>query len=285
MRDISERKKAEEELLQQKADLEKVNLELDSFVYTASHDLRAPLRGISSFSSFLEKGYKGKLDEKGVHYLDRIKNGAARMTQLIDDLLSLSRISRQKNPYEDVNINELITPVVERIEFDIQEHKVDLKIQKNMPTIRCDRIKMAEVFLNLINNGIKFSSKNEKKDPVIEVGYEDKGDEHRFFVKDNGIGIEPQYHEQIFGIFKRLHDNSEYEGTGAGLSIVKRVIDDHNGRIWIESELGKGASFVFTIPKNIEAAKKKIGEMLVEDGLISKEQLAEELGKQKKNKA
>ncbi len=272
--------KMSENLNLQKELLESVNKELDSFVYTASHDLRAPLRGISSFATFLKSGYQDKLDEKGVHYLNRISMGVQRMTQLIDDLLALSRISRQKNPFEVTNINDLLKAVLDRIEFDIQEHNVDIIIQKNIPEVNCDRIKMTEVFLNLINNGIKFSSKENSGNPKIEVGYEDDGEYHRFLVKDNGIGIEPQYHEQIFGIFKRLHDVSEYEGTGAGLSIVKRVIDDHQGRIWIESELGKGAAFCFTIPKDVEKKHKKLGEILVEDGFICEEKLKEELGKQ-----
>jgi len=276
-------KEARNKLEERKAELEKTNLELDSFVYTASHDLRAPLRGISSFSEFLKKGYGDKLDEKGIHYLERISKGVGRMTNLIDDLLALSRISRLKNPYEEVDINSTLSEVLERIEFDIKEHNADLVIQESLPKIVCDRIKISEVFLNLINNGIKFSTKKNKENLKIEVGYKDDGDYHRFFVKDNGIGIEPKYHEQIFGIFKRLHDSSEYEGTGAGLSIVKRVVDDHNGKIWIESELGKGATFFFTIPKDIMKKRKKIGEILVEDGLIDEEKLKEELDKQEES--
>lgn len=250
-----EQKKAEVE--EQKKLLEEANKELDSFVYTASHDLRAPLRGISSFTSFLEEDYESKLDKEGKGYLKEIRTGADRMNELIEDLLTLSRISRIKNPYEDVNINAIINSVTKRIEFDIKEHKVDLKIQKNMPVVRCDRIKISEVFLNLINNAIKFSSKNNKENPKVEVGYADRGESHRFYVKDNGIGIDPKYHQQIFGIFKRLHSAGEYEGTGAGLSIVKRVIDDHGGNIWIESEPGKGATFYFTIPRDIRG---KVGQ-------------------------
>jgi PAS domain S-box-containing protein len=275
-----EREKAE--LDEQKHALEKANLELDSFVYTASHDLKAPLRGISSFSSFLQERYKSRLDEKGVHYLERIVNGTKHMTKLIDDLLTLSRISRQKNPYEDVPVAGLIQSARERIEFDIEQKKVDLVIQKDLPVVRCDRIKMAEVFLNLINNAIKFSSKDNKENPRVEIGYQDAGEYHQFSVQDNGIGIEPRYHDQIFGIFKRLHTDSEYEGTGAGLSIVKRVIDDHHGAIRVDSDLGRGATFIFTIPKDIERKHKKIGEILVENGLISEEDLGDGLMRQER---
>lgn len=273
-----EREKAE--LDEQKYALEKANLELDSFVYTASHDLRAPLRGISSFSSFLQERYRDHLDERGVHYLERIVSGTKHMTKLIDDLLTLSRISRQKNPYEDVPIAALIQLVRERIEFDIEQKKVDLIIQKDLPVVRCDKIKMAEVFLNLIHNAIKFSSKDNKENTRVEIGYQDAGEYHQFSVKDNGIGIEPRYHDQIFDIFKRLHTDSEYEGTGAGLSIVKRVIDDHHGTIRIDSDLGRGAAFIFTIPKDLEKRRKKIGEILMENGLISEDDLGDGLRKQ-----
>ncbi|MFC1666484.1 ATP-binding protein [Candidatus Omnitrophota bacterium] len=267
------------ELEEQKKLLEKVNHELDSFVYTASHDLRAPLRGIDAFATFIEKDYTDKLDEDGKSYLGRIRAGVNKMTELIDDLLTLSRISRIKNPFEDVNIGDLVKSVIDRIEFDIKKHKVELKITEDLPVLICDRIKMGEVFLNLINNAIKFSSKLKDVSPVVEVGCSDKGNVYEFYVKDNGIGIDKKYHEGIFGIFKRLHKQEEYEGTGAGLSIVKNIVDDHQGRIWIESELGKGATFYFTIPKK-QAQKKKIGEILVEDGAISEGALKKALDKQ-----
>jgi len=235
----------------QKKELREVNQELDSFVYTASHDLRAPLRGIASFASFLEEDYKDKLDQQGREYLNEIRKAATKMNAFIEDLLTLSRISRIKNPFEDVPMRELLDLVLERLKFDIKDNRVDLHIPQELPVVRCDRIKMAEVFQNLINNAIKFSSKNNKERPRVEIGYQSVDNDYRFYIKDNGIGIDPQYHEQIFGIFKRLHTDKEYEGTGAGLSIIKKVIDDHQGRIWVESELGKGATFYFTIPKEL----------------------------------
>lgn len=239
-------------MTRQKKELKEVNQELDSFVYTASHDLRAPLRGIASFATFLEEDYRDKLDDRGKDYIDEIRKGANKMNNLIEDLLQLSRISRIKNPYEDVNVNAMIDSVLERLKFDIQKHHVTVQVQKDMPLVHCDRIKMSEVFLNLINNGIKFSSKNTEDRPKIQVGYVAEKLDHKFFVKDNGIGIDPQYHDQVFGIFKRLHTDKEYEGTGAGLSIVKRVVEDHQGKIWIDSRLGQGATFYFTIPKDLK---------------------------------
>ncbi len=242
----------EEKVRQRTLELEKANKELDSFVYTASHDLKAPLRGISSFAAFLEEDYSKNLDSQGQDYLNEIKKGANRLNNLIDDLLTLSRISRIKNPYENVPIRALIEEVAERISFDIKEKKVDLIVADNIPVIICDKIKMAEVFLNLINNAIKFSSRQGETNPRIEIGYYKEGQSHCFFVKDNGIGIEKEYHEKIFGLFKKLHKESEYAGTGAGLSIVKQIIEDHGGKIWVKSDLGRGAEFYFTIPDNLK---------------------------------
>jgi|GEM_PF-957713 len=267
------------ELEEQKKLLEAANKELDSFVYTVSHDLRAPLRGIDGLAKFLEDDYVNKLDKQGQDYLSKIRSGATHMKELIDDLLTLSRISRIKNPYENVDIKELIDSVTSRIEFDIKEHKVELKLLVKLPVVRCDKIKMAEVFLNLINNAIKFSSKMKDTHPKVEIGYSDKEGAHEFFVRDNGIGIDKKYHEEIFGIFKRLHKQEEYEGTGAGLSIVKKIIDDHKGTIWIDSALGKGTTFYFTIPKEI-LKTKKLGEILIEAGYVSEKDLKNALEKQ-----
>jgi signal transduction histidine kinase len=260
-----EQKKAEVE--EQKRLLEEANKELDSFVYTVSHDLRAPLRGIDGFARLLEQDYTNTLEAQGKDYLIRIQSGAQRMKKLIDDLLTLSRISRIKNPYEDVDMNALVRSALNRIEFDIKTHNVELKIADNLPVVRCDRIKMEEVFFNLINNAIKFSSKNKDTNPRVEIGYADKNDTHEFYVKDNGIGIDKKYHQEVFGIFKRLHKQDEYEGTGAGLSICKRIIDDHKGSIWIDSEPGQGATFYITLPK-IAGEEKQAGQMPVEEGSI-----------------
>ena len=250
-RDITERKRAMEKVVEEKKKLEKVNLELDSFVYTASHDLRAPLRAVSSFASFLEEDNKDQLDETGRDHLLEIRKGVGRMTRLIDDLLTLSRMSRVQNPYEDVDMNKLVENVEGRIEFNFKEKGVEFRIQPKLPTVYCDRIKMEEVFVNLLDNAAKFSSKNNPV-PKIEVGTQETKDEYEFYVADNGIGIEPRFYAQIFELFKRLHTQEEYEGTGAGLNIVKRIIEDHKGRIRVESELGKGAKFIFTIPKNLK---------------------------------
>ncbi|MFA5262110.1 MAG: HAMP domain-containing protein, partial [Candidatus Omnitrophota bacterium] len=188
-----EQKKAE--LEEQQKLLEEANRELDNFTHTVSHDLQAPLRGVASFAAFLEEDCKDKLGEEARGYLKEIRDGTARMGNLIKDLLTLSRISRIKNPFEEVDINELVEVVRKRIEFDINKYKVDLRVAPNLPTIVCDRIKLTEVFLNLINNAIKFSSK-QKTPPVVELAYDGQGEFHQFSVKDNGIGIDPKYHDQ-----------------------------------------------------------------------------------------
>lgn len=278
-RDAAEIRLAYDKVSEKTRELEKVNAELDSFVYTASHDLRAPLRGISSFATFLEEDYKDKFDEEGREYLSEIRKGANMLSELIEDLLALSHVSRIRNPYETVGIKDIVDAVLERLKLYIRERKAEVVVADGFPTIRCDRIKVTEVFVNLINNGIKFSSKDASRPCRIEIGHTDAGKFYQFYVKDNGIGIDPKYHDQIFGIFKRLHTNEDYEGTGAGLCIVKKIVEEHQGRIWIESEPGKGAKFNFTIPKNLQE-KKKIGDILVEEGIISRETLNAGLKKQ-----
>jgi light-regulated signal transduction histidine kinase (bacteriophytochrome) len=178
-----------------------------------------------------------------------------------------------------VSTQELVKLGVERLRLYIKDHRAEVIVANNLPTIKCDRIKLTEVFVNLINNGIKFSSKNQTN-PRIEVGYVEEDKFYKFWVTDNGIGIDPQYHDQIFGIFRRLHTNKEYEGTGAGLTIVRKIVEEHQGQIWIESKEGQGAKFIFTVAKNLQE-KKKLGEILLENGAISQAHLDEGLKRQK----
>ncbi len=278
-RDVTERKRVEKIMEHQRQELQKTNQELDSFVYTASHDLRAPLRAISSFAEFLEEDYQKKLDDQGKAYILKIRNGAMRMSKLIDDLLTLSQVSRMENPFEDVVVHDLLEGVLDRLEFETQRTGTMVRMDAAMPVMHCDRIKISEVFVNLIHNAIKFSSKNTQRKPVVEVGYRDVDGYHEFHVKDNGIGIDPEYHQQIFGFLRRLHTAQEYDGSGVGLSIVKRIVDEHGGEIWVTSKLGEGATFCFTIPKNLKN-RKKLGEILVSEGLIDKRKLNEVLEKQ-----
>ncbi|MBF0122057.1 MAG: HAMP domain-containing protein [Candidatus Omnitrophica bacterium] len=239
----------------QKKDLEKVNRELDRFVQTVSHDIRSPLMGISWYADFLKNHHYATLDDKGKECLEGVCRGVVRANALIKDLLVLTRISRVRNPYEYVQIGALVDEVLGNLEYKIKQNNVDLHIQKNMPAIICDGIKIKEVFLNFLTNAIKFSSGNPDVQPRVDVGYQENVDSHEFTIHDNGIGIAPENHDEIFAVFKRLDTSDKYEGTGVGLGIVKSVIDDHGGKIWIDSDLGKGATFHFTIPKGLESHK------------------------------
>ncbi len=235
----------------QKKDLLKVNHELDQFVHTVSHDIRSPLMGISWYADFLKKQQYEALDSKGRDSVDGVIRGVEKANALIRDLLTLTRLSRVNNPYQHVDVSLLLNDVTTTLEYKIKETHTDLQIQSNLPGIICDGIKLKEVFLNLITNAIKFSSKNKEVHPKVIIGYCDAIDAHEFFVKDNGIGIDPKHHQEIFDIFKRLDTAEAYEGTGAGLSIVKSIVEGHGGKVWILSEAGKGAEFHFSIPKGL----------------------------------
>lgn len=231
-------------------ELKAVNKELDSFVYTASHDLKEPLRGMETFSKFVLDDYSAQLDDTGKDYLKRISADAQRMRNLIDDLLSLSMITRIKNPYKSVDAGQLVKEAVKRLAPIIEEKNVQIRVDDELPFIFCDEVKVKEVFYNLILNAIKYS---DNKEPVVEVGIKDE----TFFVKDNGIGIKKEHFDLIFQLFKRLHGRGEYGGgTGAGLAIVKKIIEEHRGKIWVESEEGKGSTFFFSIPKKLQGGSR-----------------------------
>ncbi|NQY73185.1 MAG: PAS domain-containing protein [Candidatus Margulisbacteria bacterium] len=259
-KEILERKMAEKSLVEskklleiQKSELQKVNHELDNFVYTASHDLRAPLRGIMNYAQFLKEDHSTQIDKEGHQFIQKIQNNSSKMTALIEDLLSLSKMAKINNPFEQVNISDLVKDVLDRLSFDLSTHHVELKIQPSLPSIVCDRIKVTEVFANLISNAIKFSSK-QNDTPVVQVKYESTPEFSVFSITDNGIGIDPQNHNDIFQLFTRVQTQEKFQGTGAGLCIVKKIIDAHEGEVWVESEMGKGATFKFTIPKNLIAS-------------------------------
>jgi signal transduction histidine kinase len=249
--DIIARQQAEKGLIIKNEDLETANFELDCFVYTVSHDLQAPLRAIDAYIHFIQEDALEKMNRQGKEYVEQIQKSVKSMQNLITDLLSLSRITRIKNPYTHCAIQEVIIKVVSRLQHDLQRTKSQLILPKDLPIIKCDAIKMTEVFANLFHNAIKFSSKNEEHLPRVELGYLEEKEQHHFWVKDNGIGIDPKFQNKIFLLFRKLHPDTEFEGTGAGLSIVKRIIEEHKGKIWVESEQGKGATFHFTVSKNL----------------------------------
>ncbi len=244
VRDITERKRAEEERERLLAELEAKNRELESFVYTVSHDLKAPLVSLDGFSSELRKEFCDQLDEQGQHYLKRIQANVARMDALIMHLLELSRIGRVVGPVEEVVVAALLREIQEDLAVELEETGTELVVQEPLPVVRADRGRIRQVFTNLIDNAVKFRS--EERPLRIEVGCQKKRGFYRFHVADNGIGIAPQYQEQIFEPFRQL--DAKTEGVGMGLALAKKIVEHHGGRVWVESEAGKGTTFYFTVP-------------------------------------
>jgi len=254
--EIASRKKAEQKLQEFNHELKRSNKDLEQFAYVASHDLKEPLRVIAGFSNLLEKSNKDKNNKKELKYIDYINDGIDRMTNLINSLLTYSRVGQKDTLYETFDLQELIQGKVTDLSQLIEDKNALVKIGK-LPKIVGQKEQIGMVFYNLINNAIKF---NTKKQPTVLVKQEEGDNTYwKFSVKDNGIGIEPQYEEQIFGIFKRLHNKNEFEGTGIGLSVCQKIIFRHRGKIWLESELGKGTTFFFTIKRNLsnDAITKK----------------------------
>jgi len=252
-RDITARKKAEEELIRYTHALERSNKDLDEFAYIASHDLKEPLRGLSNNATFLKEDYAAKLDQDGVQRLDRMGFLTKRLDQLISDLLYFSRIGRQDLAVMPTDINAVVEDVRALMETTLEERNAKIVIPKPLPAIVCDKPRTTEVFRNLITNAVKYNDAAEK---IVEVGYLDilvtlKGLEREvFYVKDNGIGIHLDFHEDIFRIFKRLNDEDDRsKGTGAGLTFVRKIVERHGGRVWVDSAPGAGSTFYFTLKR------------------------------------
>ncbi len=243
-RDITELKQAEEKLRESLADLERSNKELEQFAYVASHDLQEPLRMVSSYTQLLERRYKGKLDNDAQEFIAYAVDGANRMQRLIQDLLSLSRISTRGNPFKPTDCNVVLGQARANLDMVMSENNA-LVTNDELPFVMADETQLVQVFQNLIGNAIKFRG---KEPPHVRVSAEKNKNEWIFSVRDNGQGVDPQYHDLIFVIFQRLHPKEEYPGTGIGLAICKRIVERHGGRIWVESKPGKGATFYFTIP-------------------------------------
>ncbi|MBR9777880.1 MAG: PAS domain-containing protein, partial [Cytophagales bacterium] len=251
--DITYRKEYEESLqamndqmAQHAIELERSNKELEQFAYVASHDLQEPLRMVSNFMGLLERKYRDELDEKAHQYIGFAVDGAMRMRQIILDLLEFSRIGKHEDKLKILNINELVDEVCVLQKKRIKESKAIVNFNK-LPRIVSYKTPLFQVFYNLIGNALKY--KNENEEPVIDISFEEKDGFWQFSVEDNGIGIDPIHHERIFTIFKRLHGKGKYEGTGMGLAIVKKIIDNLGGEVWVNSVKGEGAKFYFTIPK------------------------------------
>ena len=252
--DITERRNALEKLssanddLQKKTkELEYSNTELEQFAYVASHDLQEPLRMVTSFLSQLEKKYSDILDEKGKKYIYFATDGAKRMRQLILDLLEFSRVGRTEDSLEDVDFNNLINEVLPLYRKNIEELNAKVHVEQ-LPTLQVYKTPVRQVFQNLVGNSLKYHKDGVA--PVIGISSKETKTAFEFSVKDNGIGIDPEYFNQIFIIFKRLHNRDQYPGTGMGLAITKKIVENMGGRIWVDSREGEGSVFHFTIPKH-----------------------------------
>ncbi|WNG39286.1 GAF domain-containing protein [Archangium violaceum] len=235
-----------EELLKLNTELERSNVELDSFAYAASHDLKEPLRGIHNYASLVLREESGHLKPTNRTRMDTVVRLTQRMESLINSLLHYAQVGRTELSLRETDLNEVIASVLEVLKPRIDEAQVEVRIPKPLPPARCDRVRMVEVFTNLITNAIKY---NDKETKWVELGATSTSEgDTVYFVRDNGIGIRPEYYEPIFRIFKRLHGRDKYGGgTGTGLTIVKRLIERHNGRIWLESQPGEGTTFFFTL--------------------------------------
>ncbi len=246
VRDITERKQAEQEVSFMIGKLTRSNEELARFAYVASHDLREPLRMVTNFTAMLQKYYENKLDDKAQEYIQYAADGARRMQALIDDLLTYARLDAESLKMEVVEGQQVFEHVCTNLAELIHETGAVVD-SDNLPTISTNPSRLVQLLQNLVANGIKYQAENNK--PEIHVSIDTLDEVWQFAVQDNGIGIKPEYHKKIFEPFQRLHGKHEYSGTGIGLSVCRKIVDSLGGQIWLESEPGQGSTFYFTLPK------------------------------------
>jgi len=248
--DITDRKRAEKELKQAEelrqaiTALELSNRDLEQFAYVASHDLQEPLRMVSSFTQLLAKRYQGKLDKDADEFIDYIVAGAERMQALINDLLTYSRVDTRGESFGPIDSEAAFGQAIANLRVAIEEGEAVIT-HDPLPPLIADNSQIVQLFQNLLGNAIKFHG---KEPPRVHVSARQENNKWVFSLRDNGIGIAPEYFDRVFVIFQRLHGREEYLGTGTGLAICKRIVERHGGRIWVESEINKGSTFYFALP-------------------------------------
>jgi len=252
-RDITERKQAEERQAQLLREVKSVNQELKDFAYIVSHDLKAPLRGIKTLTDWLATDYADKLDENGREQMNLLLNRVQRMHNLIDGVLKYSRVGRVKEEKVKVNLNDLVSEVIDMV---APPENIEITVENQLPVVECEQIRIMQVFQNLLSNAVKYMDKPQGQ---IRIGCVEEDCFWNFSVSDNGPGIEEKYFEKIFQMFQTLTPRDEFESTGIGLTVVKKIIEMYGGRISVESEVGNGTTFFFTLPK---------GKMVVKDAKL-----------------
>ncbi|HUR10683.1 MAG TPA: ATP-binding protein [Flavitalea sp.] len=238
----------EQKVVERTAQLESANKELESFSYSVSHDLRAPIRAINGYTGILVEDYASKLDADGKKVLQSILNSSKRMGELIDDLLAFSRLGRKQVSVSDINMNALVSQVIEELLAQDPDNRREYKMAV-LPAAKGDQALIKQVWINLISNAIKYSK--HKPDTKIEIGANLEENQVVYFVRDEGVGFDMQYYDKLFGVFQRLHSQEEFEGTGIGLAIVQKIVERHNGSVWAEAKLNHGACFYFSLPDNL----------------------------------
>jgi light-regulated signal transduction histidine kinase (bacteriophytochrome) len=233
-----------EKTQRQAEDLKRSNKELEQFAYVASHDLQEPLRMIAGYTSLLAKRYRGKLDQEANEFIDFAVDGAKRMQGLINDLLTYSRVGTRGKELAPTSSEDVLAKTLAGLGMAVQESGAKIT-HDPLPTVMADDTQLRQLFQNLMSNGIRYRN---SKPPAIHISCRQDGEHWLFSVKDNGIGIDPKFSEKIFVLFHRLHTREEFDGTGIGLAVCKKIVERHGGRIWVESALGEGSTFYFTLP-------------------------------------
>jgi light-regulated signal transduction histidine kinase (bacteriophytochrome) len=239
----------EQKILERTAQLEAAIKELESFSYSVSHDLRAPLRAINGFTRVIVEDYAAQLDDDAKGFLEEIISNSKKMGALIDNLLEFSRIAKQNVSMININIGQMVQDIIDDQDHDEQGRKIKIKIN-NLKDIRGDKNMIRQVFINLISNACKYTSKN--KEALIEIGSYPENNTIVFYVKDNGAGFDMKYYDKLFGVFQRLHSDTEFEGTGVGLAIVDKIVTKHGGKVWAVGKVNGGATFYVSLPMHLD---------------------------------